>query len=124
MAKLDGKVAIITGAGRGIGRAHALRCARDGARVVVNDTGGSPSGVGVDHSVADKVVSEIHAAGGDAWADYSDVGSRQQVEALFRSAVDKFGRVDILVTNAGIVREGRIAAITDEDWNIQLRTML
>jgi NAD(P)-dependent dehydrogenase (short-subunit alcohol dehydrogenase family) len=92
--------------------------------VVVNDTGGSPSGVGSDPTVAGQVVAEIRALGGEALADDHDVGRRGGVEALFRAALDRFGKVDVLVTNAGIVRESPIAEITDEDWNAQLRTML
>jgi NAD(P)-dependent dehydrogenase (short-subunit alcohol dehydrogenase family) len=124
MGILEGKVVVVTGAGRGIGRAHALKCAREGARVVVNDMGVSPSGVGFDPSVAEAVAAEIKKAGGKAIADAHDVGKRDQVEALFRSAVDRLGQVDLLVTNAGIVRESPIAGIADEDWDAQLRTML
>lgn len=124
MGVLQGKVALITGAGRGIGRSHAIRCAREGARVVVNDTGCSPSGAGFDPGPANEVASEIRAAGGEALADQHDVGKRGEVEALFGKAIERFGQVDLLVTNAGIVREGSIANITDEDWDAQLRTML
>ncbi|HET7543111.1 MAG TPA: SDR family NAD(P)-dependent oxidoreductase [Polyangiaceae bacterium] len=124
MGVLSGKVAIVTGSGRGIGRAIALRLAREQARVVINDTGGSPNGVGQDPSVADSVAAEIRALGGQACADHHDVGLRSGVEALFRTAVEAFGQLDILVTNAGIVREGAIESILDEDWNAQLRTML
>jgi NAD(P)-dependent dehydrogenase (short-subunit alcohol dehydrogenase family) len=124
MGVLSGKVAIITGSGRGIGRAIATRLAREQARVVINDTGCSPNGIGQDPSVADSVAAEIRAAGGQAIADHHDVSKRSEVEALFHSAVEQFGQVDILVTNAGIVREGAIASITDEDWDAQLRTML
>ncbi len=119
-----GKVAIVTGAGRGIGRAIASRLARERVRVVINDIGCSPNGIGQDPSVADAAAAEIRAMGGDAIADHHDVGRRSEVEALFRSAVEAFGRVDILVSNAGIVREGAIKDITDEDWQAQLRTML
>ena len=124
MGVLSGKVAIVTGSGRGIGRSIATRLAREQARVVINDTGGSPNGIGTDPSVAESVAAEIRALGGQAWADAHDVGTRSGVEALFRSAVEAFGQVDILVTNAGIVREGAIASIADEDWDAQLRTML
>ncbi|HYQ45430.1 MAG TPA: SDR family NAD(P)-dependent oxidoreductase [Polyangiaceae bacterium] len=124
MAVLSGKVAIVTGSGRGIGRAIAMRLAREQARVVVNDTGGSPNGTGHDPSVADSVAAEIRALGGQASADHHDVGTRSGVDALFRTALDSFGQVDILVTNAGIVREAAIVSIRDEDWDAQLRTML
>ena len=121
---LNGKVAIVTGSGRGIGRAIALNLAREQARVVINDLGCSPNGIGRDASVADSVAAEIRAAGGQAIADHHDVGDRSEVEALFRAALEAFGRVDILVTNAGIVREGAIASIEDQDWDAELRTLL
>jgi len=121
---LNGKVAIVTGSGRGIGRAIALNLAREQAHVVVNDMGCSPNGIGRDASVADSVAAEIRAAGGQAIADHHDIGDRSEVEALFRAAVEAFGRVDILVTNAGIVREGAIASIEDQDWDAELRTLL
>jgi len=121
---LNGKVAIVTGSGRGIGRAIALNLAREQARVVVNDVGCSPNGIGRDASVADSVAAEIREAGGQAIADHHDIGDRSEVEALFRAAVEAFGRVDILVTNAGIVREGAIASIEDQDWDAELRTLL
>jgi NAD(P)-dependent dehydrogenase (short-subunit alcohol dehydrogenase family) len=124
MGALSGKVAIVTGAGRGIGRAIAMRLAREQARVVVNDTGGSPNGTGQDAEVAAAVAAEIRALGGQASADPHDVGTRSGVEALFQAAVRAFGQVDILVTNAGIVREGAIDSILDQDWDAQLRTML
>ena len=124
MGILKGKVAIITGAGRGLGRAHAKRCASEGAQVVVNDTGGSPSGSGADKGVADSVVAEISSAGGDAQADYHDVSLPQEVEALFQHAIETYGKVDILITNAAIIREATINNITDEDWSIQIATML
>jgi len=124
MGGLSGKVAIVTGAGRGIGRSIAVRLAREQAQVVINDTGCSPNGLGRDASVADSVAAEIRAFGGQALADQHDVSQRSEVEALFGSALEAFGKVDILVTNAGIVREGAIANILDEDWDAQLRTML
>ena len=124
MGMLAGKVAIVTGSGRGIGRALAAKFARESARVVVNDTGMTPSGTGFDPSVAAKAVEEIRAAGGEALADTHDVSKRSEVEDLFRHAMDAFGRVDILVTNAGIVREGGIAEISDADWAAQLATIL
>lgn len=124
MGVLGGKVAMVTGSGRGIGRSIAIRLAREQARVVINDTGGSANGIGRDPSVADAVAAEIRAFGGQALADHHDVGQRSGVESLFQSALETFGQVDILVTNAGIVREGAIESIVDEDWDAQLRTML
>jgi NAD(P)-dependent dehydrogenase (short-subunit alcohol dehydrogenase family) len=100
----EGRVAAITGAGRGIGRAYALLLASRGARVVVNDLGGSIQGTGVDAAVASRVAAEIGAAGGSAIADDSDVASAAGAQALIDAAVDNFGRLDILVNNAGIIK--------------------
>jgi NAD(P)-dependent dehydrogenase (short-subunit alcohol dehydrogenase family) len=124
MGNLEGKVVIITGGGRGIGRAHARRCASEGAQVVVNDTGGSPSGLGHDPAVADAVVAEIRAAGGDSIADYNDVGRPAGVDGLFQKAIERYGKVDILITSAAIIREALIGDISDEDWDVQMATML
>jgi NAD(P)-dependent dehydrogenase (short-subunit alcohol dehydrogenase family) len=99
-----GRVAVVTGAGRGIGRAYAILLAARGARVVVNDLGGSMDGVGTDASPASTVAAEIDAAGGAAVADTSDVASPAGAEVLVDTAVERFGRVDILVNNAGIIR--------------------
>src|SRR5881396_3494953 len=103
MPSLDGKVAIVTGAGRGIGREHALALARAGARVVVNDLGGSLGGEGADTRPAQEVVDEIAAAGGEAVANYDDVSDFGAAEAMVRQAIEGFGRLDILVNNAGIL---------------------
>jgi len=100
----DGRVAVVTGAGRGIGRAHALLLAARGARVVVNDLGGSMGGDGADAEPASTVTAEIVAAGGDAIADTSDVATTTGAQGLVDAAVEQFGRVDILVNNAGIIR--------------------
>ena len=100
----EGRVAVVTGAGRGIGRAYAILLAERGARVVVNDLGGSMDGVGADASPASTVAAEIEAAGGAALADTSDVASPAGAAALVDTAVERFGRVDILVNNAGIIR--------------------
>jgi NAD(P)-dependent dehydrogenase (short-subunit alcohol dehydrogenase family) len=100
----EGRVAVVTGAGRGIGRAHALLLADRGARVVVNDLGSSMAGSGADAEPAASVTAEIVAAGGDAIADTSDVATTTGGQALVNAAVERFGRVDILVNNAGIIR--------------------
>ncbi len=100
----EGRVAVVTGAGRGLGRAHALLLADRGASLVVNDLGGSMAGVGADAEVASTVASEIVSAGGAAIADHSDVATATGAEALIQAAVEQFGHLDILVNNAGIMR--------------------
>jgi NAD(P)-dependent dehydrogenase (short-subunit alcohol dehydrogenase family) len=100
----EGRVAVVTGAGRGIGRAHAVLLAERGARVVVNDLGGSMEGVGADTGPASTVVTEIGAAGGVAVADTNDVSTAEGAHALVDATVERFGRVDIVVNNAGIIR--------------------
>jgi NAD(P)-dependent dehydrogenase (short-subunit alcohol dehydrogenase family) len=117
MASLDGKVAIVTGAGRGIGREHALALARAGARVVVNDLGASLGGEGADTTPAQQVVDEIVAAGGTAAANYDDVADFAAAEAMVRQAVDDFGRLDILVNNAGILRDRMLVNMTEDEWD-------
>jgi NAD(P)-dependent dehydrogenase (short-subunit alcohol dehydrogenase family) len=107
--RFDGRVAAVTGAGRGIGRAHALLLADRGASVVVNDLGGSIEGVGADTGPASTVAAEIVAAGGAAVADTNDIANEAGAQALVATAVERFGRIDILVNNAGIVRWARMA---------------
>ncbi|MCW2673660.1 MAG: fabG2, partial [Frankiales bacterium] len=101
----DGRVAIVTGAGGGIGRTYALDLARRGAQVVVNDLGGSVDGTGGEHTAAQKVVDEIKAAGGEAVPSYDSVSTPEGGEAIVKTAVDAFGKVDIVVNNAGILRD-------------------
>jgi NAD(P)-dependent dehydrogenase (short-subunit alcohol dehydrogenase family) len=101
----NGRVAIITGAGAGLGRQYALELARRGAKVVVNDLGGSRDGSGQGTSAADKVVDEIKAQGKEAIANYDNVASVEGGENIVKAAVEKFGKVDILVNNAGIVKD-------------------
>src|SRR5215470_1275368 len=103
MGLLDGKVAIITGAGGGIGRAHALLFAKEGAKVVVNDLGGARDGTGKGNTAAEQVVAEIKAAGGQAAPSYDDVSERAGADNLIKTAVSSFGQLDILVNNAGIL---------------------
>jgi NAD(P)-dependent dehydrogenase (short-subunit alcohol dehydrogenase family) len=116
MGVLDGKIAVVTGAGRGIGREIALDFARQGARVVVNDLGAAADGTGAAR-VADEVVAEIEAAGGEAVANYDSVASVAGGEAMFRTAVETFGGLDVLVNNAGILRDRTIFKMNEEDWD-------
>jgi NAD(P)-dependent dehydrogenase (short-subunit alcohol dehydrogenase family) len=117
MATLDGRVAIVTGAGRGIGRAHAQLLAAEGAAVVVNDVGVSLHGDPSGETPAEVVAQEIQAAGGTAVADTGSVSSWADGERLIEHAVDAFGRLDVLVNNAGIIRDTTIAAMTEADWD-------
>jgi NAD(P)-dependent dehydrogenase (short-subunit alcohol dehydrogenase family) len=114
---LQGKVAIVTGAGRGIGREHALALADAGASVVVNDLGGSVAGEGSDATPAQGVVNEIVAAGGQAVANYDDVSSFTAAESMVQRALDRYGRLDILVLNAGILRDRMLVNMTEEEWD-------
>lgn len=118
MGKLDGKVAIVTGAGGGLGRAHALLLAHEGAAVVVNDLGGDRHGGGGGTSMADGVVDEIKNAGGSAVAHYGSVTSDDDAAGMIRSAIDNFGRLDILINNAGILRDKSFKNISDDEWDI------
>ena len=113
--RFDGRVAIVTGSGNGLGRQYALDLARRGAKVVINDLGGSTRGEGQDTSAADKVVAEIVAAGGEAVADYNSVvdGSK-----IVETAIAKWGRVDIVVNNAGILRDVSFAKMSEQDWKL------
>jgi NAD(P)-dependent dehydrogenase (short-subunit alcohol dehydrogenase family) len=120
MKMLEGKVAIVTGAGHGIGRAHALELARHGAAVVVNDLGGSVRGEG-SGSAADDTVALIAKAGGEALADYADVGDHEAAGALVRKAIDTWGHLDVLVNNAGIARDAAIWNMTPEDFDAVMR---
>ena len=124
MGLLDGKVAIITGAGGGLGRAHALLFAKEGAAVVVNDLGGARDGAGGGHSMADQVVKEIEAAGGQAVANYDSVATVQGGENICKTAVDAFGKVDILVNNAGILRDKTLVNTDESSWDIVIQVHL
>lgn len=113
--RYDGKVAIVTGAGTGLGREYATLLASRGAKVVVNDLGGSLNGTGTSSAVADNVVAEIRAAGGEAVANYDSVVSG---EKIVKTAIDAFGRVDILINNAGILRDVTFKKMTEKDWDL------
>jgi NAD(P)-dependent dehydrogenase (short-subunit alcohol dehydrogenase family) len=117
MGALDGRVAIITGAGRGIGREHALLFAAEGATVVVNDLGGANDGSGSDSGPAQDVVAEIQAAGGHAVANTDNVADWAGAARLVQQAVDEFGRLDVLVNNAGILRDAFIASLEESQWD-------
>lgn len=123
MTLLDGRVAIVTGAGRGIGRAHALELARQGAAVVVNDFGVSLAGEKTE-SPADQVVAEIEALGGRAVANDADVADFAQAEAMVRQAIDSFGGLDILVNNAGFVRDRMLVNSAEDEWDAVIRVHL
>jgi NAD(P)-dependent dehydrogenase (short-subunit alcohol dehydrogenase family) len=114
---LDGKVAIVTGAGGGIGREHALALAAAGAAVVVNDLGGSRDGSGAGRSMADTVVEEIRKAGGTAAANYDDVATVEGGRGILQTALDAFGQVDVLVNNAGILRDKTLAKMEEAEWD-------
>ncbi|MBX5473831.1 MAG: SDR family NAD(P)-dependent oxidoreductase [Thermoleophilia bacterium] len=117
MPNLTGKVAIVTGAGRGIGRAHALALAAAGAKVVVNDLGAAVSGEGADLSPAEQVAEEIRDAGGEAVANGENVADFAGAERMVQHALDAFGRLDILVNNAGILRDRMLVNMTEAEWD-------
>jgi len=117
MPSLEGKVAIVTGAGRGIGREHALALARAGAAVLVNDLGATLAGEGADATPAQRVVAEIEAMGGSAAANGANVADWGEAEAMVRQAVDELGGLDILVNNAGITRDRMLVNMTEDEWD-------
>ena len=121
---LKGRVAIVTGAGNGLGRAHALAMAAQGARVVVNDLGTSFDGQGASRLPADLVAEAIKHAGGTAVPNYDSVATEEGAKNLVKTAVDNFGRLDILVNNAGIVRSGTIFDVASDDWDAVIKTHL
>ena len=124
MGLLEGKVAIVTGAGGGLGRAHALLLAEHGACVVVNDLGGARDGTGSSNSMADSVVEEIRNAGGQAAATYGSVTEDDAAKAMVQCAVDNFGRLDILINNAGILRDRSFKNMTDAEWDAVIEVHL
>ena len=122
--RYDGQVAIVTGAGQGLGRCHAIELARRGARVVVNDLGGATDGTGGSSTAARAVVAEIEAAGGEAIANSANVAKLEAVEAMAEQAVERWGRVDILINNAGILRDKSFAKCSLEDFRAVLEVHL
>ncbi|WP_370500982.1 SDR family oxidoreductase [Mycolicibacterium sp. jd] len=124
MGMLDGRVAVITGAGRGIGREHALLFAAQGAAVVVNDLGGSNTGEGADAGPAHEVVAEITANGGRAVANTDSVADWDGAKRVVQQAIDEFGRLDVLVNNAGILRDAFIAGMAEDQWDAVINVHL
>jgi NAD(P)-dependent dehydrogenase (short-subunit alcohol dehydrogenase family) len=120
----EGRIVIVTGAGRGIGRGHALEFARQGAKVVVNDLGAAPDGGGRSTGPAGEVVDEIRAIGGEAVANGDDVSDWKGAESLVRSAVEAFGRLDVLVNNAGILRDRMLVNMTEAEWDAVIQVHL
>src|SRR5262249_42973262 len=124
MGALDGRVAVVTGAGRGLGREHALLFAAEGAGVVVNDLGGGPDGSGSDASPGQQVAAEIRAAGGQAVASTADITTAEGADGMVRQAIDEFGALHVLVNNAGILRDRTIVNMTDAEWDDVIRVHL
>src|SRR5271166_6975384 len=124
MGILEGKVAIVTGAGHGIGRGEALELASEGAKVVVNDLGGTASGEGSDKRAADDTEEVIKSRGGEAVANYDDVSDFGGAENLIATAYDAFGGLDVLVNNAGIIRDKMIVSMSEEDFDSVIRVHL
>jgi NAD(P)-dependent dehydrogenase (short-subunit alcohol dehydrogenase family) len=125
MAKIcEGRIAIVTGAGRGIGREHALMLATHGAKVIVNDVGGSRDGSGTDLGPAQEVVDEIVAAGGEAAANTDDISSWDGAARLVDQAVETFGGLDVVVNNAGILRDRMLFSLSEDDWDSVIRVHL
>ncbi len=118
MGRLDGKVALVTGAGGGLGRCHALLLAQEGAAVVVNDLGGSRDGAGASSNMADAVVEEIEKSGGIAVANYGSVSNEADAKAMVKTAVENYGKIDICINNAGILRDRSFKNITNDEWDI------
>jgi NAD(P)-dependent dehydrogenase (short-subunit alcohol dehydrogenase family) len=118
--RFDGRVALITGAGGGLGRTYALEIAKRGGKVVVNDLGGKTDGTGGGHSMADTVVKEITESGGEAIANYDSVSTPEGGEAMVKATIERFGKVDIVINNAGILRDKTFAKLAPEDLEIVL----
>jgi NAD(P)-dependent dehydrogenase (short-subunit alcohol dehydrogenase family) len=115
--KFDGRVAIVTGAGAGLGKTYAVELGKRGAKVVVNDLGGARDGTGGSHKAADLVVDEIKSAGGEAAPNYDSVATMEGGKNIVKAAVDNFGKVDIVINNAGILRDKSMMKMTEEEWD-------
>jgi len=115
--RFDNQVVIVTGSGNGLGKCHALQLASLGAKVVINDFGGARDGTGGSSTAADAVVAEIEAAGGEAIANGANVADRDQVDAMIKQVMDKWGRIDVLINNAGILRDKSFGKMTGEEWD-------
>jgi NAD(P)-dependent dehydrogenase (short-subunit alcohol dehydrogenase family) len=124
MPGVQDRVIVVTGAGGGLGREYALTLAGEGASVVVNDLGGARDGTGAGHSMADQVVNEIKEAGGRAVANYDSVADAEGAANIVRTALDEFGKIDGIVSNAGILRDGTFHKMTDEAWDSVLKVHL
>ena len=124
MSLLKGRVAIVTGGGRGVGRAYALKLAEHGAKVLVNDLGATSAGEGTDATPAQEVVEEIKAKGGDAAVNGADVSSFAQAQEMVQQAVDTFGGLDILINNAGILRDRMLVNMTEDEWDAVIKVHL
>lgn len=124
MKLCEGRVAIVTGAGRGVGRSYALMLARHGAKVVVNDLGSAANGLGADASPAQKVVEEIQNAGGEAAVNTADVSDWASAQAMIQQAVETFGALDILINNAGILRDRMLVNMTEDEWDLVIKVHL
>jgi len=124
MPGVEGRVVVVTGAGGGLGRQHALLFAAHGAKVVVNDLGGGRDGTGGGSEMADAVVKEIIDAGGEAVPNYDNVATSEGGQAIVRTALDEFGRIDVVVNNAGILRDVAFTKMTDDQWDAVLKVHL
>ena len=122
--RYDGQVAIVTGAGNGLGRSHALALAARGAKVVVNDLGGSVNGAGSSSAAALETVKLIEQTGGEAIANGANVAKLDEVAAMVKQAMDTWGRIDILVNNAGILRDRMMANMSEEEWDAVIKVHL
>jgi len=120
----EGRVCIVTGAGRGIGREHSLMLAAEGAKVIVNDLGGSRDGTGTDRGPAQEVVDEIIAAGGEAVVNTDDISDWAGAERLIAQAIDTYGRLDVLINNAGILRDRMLTNMSEAEWDAVIKVHL